>query len=216
LIAVVNVVSTATIWGAASQLRLVSVPGLVDPMPVIKGAPKALLAIREQAPGPATVFDENDAGWPRADAAIVDIIGELEGPNGELPLVAVAARSWTLNVNTVQLASVVEDHRGLPLTPLEAKPEDSVSTYTRLLSDPAHGEPSALVTMSSNEGDFVPVVTQAHVTRAARNLGFRRIARLSLPDGRKLFVWRKGAAPNSKSSPRGGAAAAPAPGSRRG
>jgi hypothetical protein len=72
---------------------------------------------------------------------------------------------------------------------LVADDGDSVAAYTRRLSDPRYGLPGLLVTMSSEAGDYVPRVTQAHAEAAARRLGFRLIQTMALPDGRLLRVW---------------------------
>jgi len=191
LIAAVNLVSTATIWSFASHTRLVSVPGFEEPFPVTKGVPKAVFAIRLQVPGPETVFDRRDEGWPRADREVTGLLAGLYGPHGEGPVVAFASRNRAISSNTVQLATVGKYHRGIFFTQLSAEPNDSVRTYRRQLSDPAFGQPTVLMTTSSNAGDFPPLVTQAYAIAAAKQLGFRRIHTLTLPDGRRLAMWRK-------------------------
>jgi hypothetical protein len=45
------------------------------------------------------------------------------------------------------------------------------------------------ITMSSERGDYLPHVTQAHAEAAARRLHFRLIQTMRLPDGRLLRVW---------------------------
>lgn len=195
LVATVTLVSASTVWADASRMRLVSLPGFDEALPLTKGVPKALIVIREQVPGPEATFDERDAGWLRADRLLVERLGRLAGPNGELPVVAFASRHRVLNSNTVQLASMVEDHRGFPLVQLEAEPTDSVAVYRDQLQSPGSGSPSVLITTSRNTDDFSPLVTQSHAETAARRLGFRRVSAMRLPDGRQLRIWQKHAKP---------------------
>ncbi len=196
VVGAVNLVSTSTIWAVISHTRSVSVPGFSESFPITKGVPKAVFAIRAQISGPETVFDAGDAQWPRANVAVADLLAGLYGQNEEAPVVAFASRNRALNTNTVQLASVVKYHRGVPLIQLEAEPSDSVATYTeQLAEDPKLGAASVLITMNRNTDDFPPVVTQSYAETAAKRLGFRRIRKIKLPDGRYLYVWLK-EAPN--------------------
>ena len=176
--------------------------------------PKAVFAIRSQVAGPETIFDAGDARWPETDARVAEVLAGLYGPNGEPPVVAYASRNRVLNTNTVQLASVVKYHQGLPLIQMEAEPNDSVATYTDQLTDPELGIATALVTVSSTTDDFPPVVTQSYAETAAKRLGFHKIRTLGLPDGRSLYFWRKGRI-NPAPSPSSDRSSS-APGSRRG
>jgi hypothetical protein len=196
LIAALNLVSTATIWSAASQTRKVSIPGISEELPVIKGVPKAVFAIRGQIRGPETVFDAGDAEWPIASEKVADALSEIHGPAEEAPVIAFASRNRALNTNTVNLASIAKYHRGLPLLQFEADPRDSTSVYTNLLTDPELGEPSVLITMSRNTEDFPPVITQSYAETAAKQLGFRKVHTLRVPDGRSLYIWQKGSPPD--------------------
>jgi hypothetical protein len=214
LVATVNLVSTATIWAPASRTRLVSLPGISESLPLTKGVPKAVFAIRAQIPGPETIFDAGDARWPKTDVKVAKVLAGLYGPNGEPPVVAYASRNRALNTNTVQLATVVKYHQGLPLIQMEAEPNDSVATYVDQLTDPKLGIATALVTVSSSTDDFPPAITQSYAETAARRLGFHRIRTLALPDNRSLYIWRKARvspapSPSSDRSPS-------APHSRRG
>ena len=201
IITTVNVLSTSTIWAAASRTRSISLPGFAESLPVTKGTPKAVFAIRLQVPGPEATFADHDTGWLRADRALAGQLTKLNGPDGNAPVVAFASRNRAINSNTVQLASIARYHQGIPFIQLAAEPSDSVYSYIAALKNPTDnvkqigaGEiapPTALITTSRDAGDFPPLVTQAYVETAARRLGFRRIYALTLPDGRKLRLWRK-------------------------
>lgn len=191
LISALNLISMATIWAPASHTRMVSLPGFTESFPITKGVPKAVFLIREQVPGPETIFDSHDAEWLRADTEVADAFYSIHGPNGEAPFIAFASRSRILNTNTVNLASLVKYHQSYLLVQLLAEPTDSVTSYIHQLIDPKNGPPSVLVTMSRNAGDFEPLVTQRYAETAARRLGFRRIDALRLPDGRQLRIWQK-------------------------
>lgn len=191
VITAANVLAMSTVWAEASRTRLVSLPGFDESLPVLKGVPKAVFVIRGQVRGPEATFTARDAGWLRADRALVRKLEGLAGPRGEFPVAALASRHRVLNTNTLQLASMAENRHGLPLIQLEAEPTDAVATYREQLSDGALGAPSVLVTMDRNTDDFDPLVTQAYAEAAARRLGFRRIDTMRLPDGRQLRIWQR-------------------------
>lgn len=190
VIAIVNLLSMSSIWSDAARTRMITLPGIYEELPVLNGAPIAVARFREQAPGPETVFDEGDREWVQADLRVAGLLADLSEPAAS-PVVAFGSRSRTLNTNTVQLASVLRHQRAIPFAQLLAEPDDSLSSYRRQLVDPKFGLPTVLITMSRNTGDYPPRVNQARVERAAREVGFRRINRLELPDGRQLYVWKK-------------------------
>jgi hypothetical protein len=193
IVAIFNVVSTASIWKWAAHGRYTSVPLLAEDLPITKGVPKAVFASRLQFPGSEYMFQRRDGLWLRADRKLDGIIASLYGPNGEAPVVAFATRNRTLNSNTVQLASVQKYQRGIPLEQfeIEEESEDSVGHYRELLEGDEEAAPSALVTMSSEVDDFTIAITQKKAEAAAREVGFHRFASMTLPDGRTLWVWRK-------------------------
>jgi 4-amino-4-deoxy-L-arabinose transferase-like glycosyltransferase len=184
LIAAVNLTASSALWSGLSRERQLDLPGLA-PLSWLNGVPFALADIRTQVPGSETRFDEGDRGWPLADARLAALLLAQEGD----PVVAFASRSRILNTNTVGLAAVLQAHQGIPMAQLVADDGDSVAAYIRQLSEPQYGLPGLLVTMSSEAGDYVPHVTQAHAEAAARRLGFRLIRTMTLPDGRLLRVW---------------------------
>jgi hypothetical protein len=186
-----NVISTSDIWPGAAHTRLVSVPGFDEALPVTKGTPHAVYAIRLQAPGPESRFVDRDEGWLKADRAVSRLLATFYGPEGQPPLVAFASRNRVISSNTVQLAMVQTYHTAIPFSQLSAEPNDSIATYIDQLSKPAFGRPSTLITMSRNTDDFPPLVTQSYAEAAARRLGFRKVRTMHLPDGRLLRVWRK-------------------------
>lgn len=193
LITVVNVISTATFWNWAAKAVYVHVPGAREELPLTKGEPKAVFAIRQQFPGPETRFVRRDGLWLRADRRLADIIAELDGPDGEAPGVAFASRNRALNANTVQLASITKYQRGIPLTQfeLQEEDEDTVAHYRELLEENGLGPAEVLVTMSSEENDFAIPITQSKAVTAARSLGFHQYRTMTLPDGRTLYVWKR-------------------------
>jgi 4-amino-4-deoxy-L-arabinose transferase-like glycosyltransferase len=211
-ITLANLAATSTLWDDLSKPRLVDVPAFGH-LPWIGGVPQAVGAIRVQAPGSESHFDERDHGWTRVDEELADVLLEPLGPGGTQPLATFASRNRVTSTNSVQLAAVLRAHRTIPLTQIVAEPTDSVANYTRQLG-PEFGSPSVLVTMSRNTEDFPPEITQAYAETAAKKLGFRRIRTFELPDGRSLYVWQKRAAASPAPSPH--PAPLSAPGSRRG
>jgi 4-amino-4-deoxy-L-arabinose transferase-like glycosyltransferase len=211
-IAALNLVASSDIWDGASKTRNVEVPALGE-LPWVSGEPHAVAAVRQQIPGPPTRFASQDEGWTKADAQLADLLLEPIGPEGPPRLVAFAMRNRVISTNSVGLAGLLHHHVGLPLTQLVPEPSDSVANYRHQLTDPVLGEPPALVTTSSEAGDFEPVVTQKKVEIAAKRLGFRLTREIPLPDGRSIRVWVKGAAPKKQS--RSAAARGRPAGSRR-
>jgi hypothetical protein len=189
-IAALNLIATSTITDDLSRPRHVDLP-LVGSLPWTNGVPHAVEGIRVQVPGPESRFDDRDRGWIEADQALAELLLRVNGPVGTPPVTAFASRNRAISTNTVTTASLMKYQRFVPLTQLNAEPTDSVATYVRQLTDPQFNLPTALVTMSTNAGDFDPKVTQKYAEIAARRVGFRQVTTMTLPDGRRLRVWVK-------------------------
>lgn len=190
IVAALNLVANSNVSDGLSRMRFIDLP-VLGGQPWIGGVPHAIAALRVQIPGPDTHFVERDKGWPLVDERLADLLIQPIGPGGYPPVVAFASRHRLISTNSVGLAALLKYHRGIPFTQLTAEPSDTVGNYARELSDPALPEQTALVTMSSNEGDFPPLVTQPYAEIAARRLGFHRLRTMRLPDGRILRVWLK-------------------------
>jgi hypothetical protein len=188
VICLFNTLSATTIWGWASKRQRIDIPALSREQPWSNGAPSAVLAIREQSPGPEWKFVKKDEGWPRADRRLVGLIENLAAAEGRPAVTAVAIRSWDLNTNTIQLAALVKLQRGIPLVGLTAEEGDTSAAYKRQLEGSGA---NTLVTASSEAKDFAPVVTQVLAEKAGRELGFRRRRTVDLPNGRTMWVWTK-------------------------
>lgn len=188
-IAALNTVSTATVWSDASHTRSVSIPGFASSFPVTKGVPKAIFRIRAQVDGPETVFGDEDEEWSEASDRVADELRKLHGPHGEAPTVAFASRSRVLSSNAVQMASLLKFQEGLAVIQLEAEPNNTTATYARQLRNPSFGTATVMVSIVPNTNDFPPVVSQRKAAVAARRTGLEKVARLRLPDGRRLFLW---------------------------
>jgi Dolichyl-phosphate-mannose-protein mannosyltransferase len=89
------------------------------------------------------------------------------------------------------LAAQLWFHRFLPVDYLRSwAGGDTVASYRRQLQTPRRE--NALVTGPPPPGGGS--VTRTKVEAAARSLGFRRARSLSLPDGRKIWIWWRGRA----------------------
>jgi 4-amino-4-deoxy-L-arabinose transferase-like glycosyltransferase len=188
LIAVLNLVASSGLWDEAGESRLVEVPVLGE-LPWVNGEAHAVAAIRVQVPGPVTHFDSADEGWTELDRKIANLLLSDIAPEGNPRLAAFASRNRVVSGNSVGLAGLLERRTGIPLTQIEAEPSDSVANYERQLTTPVIGEPTAVITTSTEKGDFEPLVTQAKVETALRNLDFRLVRRFPSPDGRTFRVW---------------------------
>jgi hypothetical protein len=185
-----NLLANLNLSAGMSATRTVSVPGF-GALPYANGVPKAVGTIREQVPGPESTFDDRDRGWLTADRALSARLIAMAGPYGELPVTAFASRNRVISSNSVGLAMELGYHTNVLFTQLLAEPDDTAANYVRQLTDPELGQPTVLITMSSEAGDFEPQVTQRIAEAAARRVGFHRVGSMRLPDGRILRLWRR-------------------------
>jgi 4-amino-4-deoxy-L-arabinose transferase-like glycosyltransferase len=199
-IGIINLVSTSGLWEDAGKPRLVEVP-VFGHLPWVNGEAHAVAAIREQVPGPITHFDTQDEGWTAVDSKLADLLQSPIAPEGPPRLTAFASRNRVVSTNSVGLAGLLDHHVGLPFAQIVGEPDDSVETYEQQLKTPTIGEPTAVVTTSTEAGDFEPLVTQKKVEMALRRTGFELVREVPAPDSRTFRVWVKGAVPKEQSQP---------------
>jgi hypothetical protein len=198
-IGVLNFLAHSAASDDLAKVRNVAVP-LLGELPWVNGEEHAVSAVRVQVPGPLNHFSDQDQGWTDADAKLSDLL-QRELDAGRVGLITFAMRNRVISTNSVGLANLLNHHVGLPLAQIAPEPTDSVANYRRQLSDPEFGQPTALVTMSSEAGDFEPVVTQKKVEAAAKPLGFRLVREFPLPDGRSARVWIKDPTAEAQTKP---------------
>jgi 4-amino-4-deoxy-L-arabinose transferase-like glycosyltransferase len=189
-IGALNVFASTDISEGGSKAKTVQLP-VFGYVPWVDGTPNAVDAIRVQVPGPIDRFSPSEKGWPELDAKLADLLLEPIGPGKTPPLVGMAARHRAMNTNSIGLAALLRHHAGIPFVQLEAEPADDVANYVKEIRESPAGELTALITTSSEVGDFPPTVTQSKAEAAAERLGFRVIRRFTMPDGRRLRVWVK-------------------------
>jgi hypothetical protein len=214
-VAAVNLLANSNISDSISEPRLVKVPAFGE-LPWISGEPHAVGNVRQQAPGPRTRFVAEDEGYVAVDIEMAKTLLEEIAPEGVPRLVAFASRNRVVSTNSIGLAGAVNFREGIPFTQLLAEP-DTVAHYEEQITGPELGEPTAVVTTSTEAGDFEPLVTQAKVETALKNLDFHLVRQVPMPDGRRLRIWvwnGKRYGPIAKSRP-SAAPTTPAPGSRR-
>lgn len=190
-IALVNLAASSALWESASKIRNVPVPMLGE-LPWVSGESHAVASIRPQVPGPLSHFEPEEKAWPEVDAKLADILLEPIAPEGPPRLVAFASRNRVVSTNSVGMAGLIYHSTAIPFTQLLAEP-DSVPHYERQLTGPEIGEPTAVVTTSTEAGDFEPLVTQKKVEVALRHTGFALVREVPMPDGRTARIWVKGA-----------------------
>lgn len=195
-IAIVNLVATSGLWEDAGRSRLVAVP-VFGELPWVNGEAHAVAAIREQVPGPVTHFDSADEGWTEVDAELADALLSKIAPEGRPRLAAFASRNRVVSGNSVGLAGLLDHRTGIPLTQIAAEPADTVANYERQLTTPVIGEPTAVITTSTEADDFDPLVTQKKAEAALRNTGFVLVRQIPSPDGRTFRVWVKSGKPKN-------------------
>jgi Dolichyl-phosphate-mannose-protein mannosyltransferase len=209
-IAAINLVANSNLSDDLSERRLVEVPAFGE-LPWISGEPTAVGNVRQQAPGPSTRFTSEDKGYVATDVELAKTLLDEIAPEGSPRLVAFASRNRVVSTNSVGLAGLVNYRRGIPFTQLLAEP-DTVAHYEEQITGPELGEPTAVVTTSTEAGDFEPLVTQAKVEAALKNLDFHLVRQVGMPDGRNLRVWvwnGKRYGPIAKSRPSPASASAP-------
>ncbi|HYH53486.1 MAG TPA: glycosyltransferase family 39 protein [Solirubrobacterales bacterium] len=187
-IALVNLAATSSLWDDVSKTRLVAVPFFGE-LPWVTGEAHAVAGIREQVPGPIDHFDTMDEGWTEVDSKIASLLLSPIAPEGMPRLSAFASRNRVVSTNSVGLAALLDHHVAIPFTQLLAEPNDSVATYTRQLTTPIIGEPTAVVTTSTEVDDFEPLVSQDKVEIALRRANFRLARAIPMPDGRQARIW---------------------------
>lgn len=178
-----NVLSNSNISDSLAKIRSVSVPGF-GTLAWVNGVPHAVSAMRSQLPGPESHFDAADHEWQVAGNELAGYVQQVTLEGGHEPL-AFGSRNQALNTSTLALNGLADFNRPFTLWQLQPEP-DTRASYVRQLKESGAG---ILVTMSSEAGDYVPVVTQSYVEAAARNLGFHVGRTSKLPDGRLMRVW---------------------------
>jgi hypothetical protein len=193
LVAGLNVASNSSQWESLAKAREVTVPAFGS-LPWIDGTPQVVSTVRDQAPGPPTRFVERDKGWVEANEELATTVLNLSEEGYNQP-VAFASRNHTLNSSSLLLAGLLTSRQSIWMAQLQAEP-DTVASYGRQLSGPELGHPGILVTMNREQDDFEPIVTQSKAVIAARKAGFKKVETMTLPDGRRLFVWVRKTSPS--------------------
>lgn len=178
-----NVLSNSGISESLARARSVEVPGF-GTVDWTNGVPHAVGAIRAQLPGPESHFGHSDHEWSVAGNELAGYVQRVTQAGAHEPLVF-GSRNEALNTSTLALDGLADFRRPFTLWQLEPEP-DTPASYARQLRGSGGG---ILVTMSSEVGDYAPLVTQAYVEAGARRLGFHATRTTRLPDGRLMRVW---------------------------
>lgn len=186
-VAAINLAANSNISDSISEPRLVEVPGFGE-MRWISGEPNAVGNVRQQAEGPRTRFIAEDEGYVAVDVEMAKTLLEEIAPEGVPRLTAFASRNRVVSTNSIGLAATVNFREGIPFTQILAEP-DTVAHYEEQITGPDLGRPTVVVTTSTEAGDFEPLVTQAKVETAVKNLDFHLARKVTMPDGRRLRIW---------------------------
>ncbi|MFL5873309.1 MAG: ArnT family glycosyltransferase [Solirubrobacterales bacterium] len=186
-VATINLLANSNISDSISKPRLVEVPTFGE-LRWISGEPNAVGNVRQQAEGPPTRFIAEDEGYVAVDVEMAKTLLEEIAPEGVPRLTAFASRNRVVSTNSIGLAGTVNFREGIPFTQILAEP-DTVAHYEEQITGPELGRPTAVVTTSTEAGDFEPLVTQAKVETALKNLDFHLARKVAMPDGRRLRIW---------------------------
>lgn len=187
-IATINLLAHSNVSDDLSEPRLVDVP-VFGELRWISGEPNAVGNVRQQTEGPRTRFVAEDEGYVAVDKEMATILLEKIAPEGVPRLVAFASRNRVVTTNSIGLAGIVDHRRGIPFALKPLAEPDTVAHYEEQIAGPELGRPTAVVTTSTEAGDFEPLVTQARVETALKNLEFRLVRQVPMPDGRRMRVW---------------------------
>jgi hypothetical protein len=183
---VFNVVMKADVLPVASEVRTVR-------LPVLGGATltngrgffhQHLVNEADYTLGPPTRWlPDREKGWLTMYDEMVSVLYRRPA---ELVQAYVATTEPLLNSSALRLAAIRSRHQGGIFGPVDTGGEDTVQAYRRFLAGKG---PGVLVTASRQGPHFGPSITQHLVEAAASSLGFERIERLRVPDGRELHLW---------------------------
>lgn len=182
-VTLLNVLSNSNVSNSLAKMRTVSVPAFGS-LPWINGVPHAVSAMRTQLPGPESYFSTADHEWEVAGNELAGFVLEATSKGAHEPI-GFASRNYALNTSTLALDGLADFDHPFYLFQLNPEP-DTVASYARQLREANIG---VLITMSSEEGDYPPLVTQAYAETAARQAGYSVAEKKTLPDGRLMRVW---------------------------
>lgn len=101
-------------------------------------------------------------------------------------------RHFIYNTNTVGLEQWVTQGMWTPFAAVD--PVDTGDTVTGDVDWLSRGNADDACLLLTSEGDkgyISPLVNQATMTEAARQVGFEPIDNWALPDGQKIVLWRR-------------------------
>jgi 4-amino-4-deoxy-L-arabinose transferase-like glycosyltransferase len=181
-----NLVSSSGLVEAVEYPSVVSIPAFGD-VPIADGRDHALAALRHQIDGPELSFASSERRWQEADHAMARFAFDYAGARGTTPYVCFASRHRVFNTNTVQLSGWLWFNREISVCQLLVdNGGDNVQAYKTWIDA---AQPNMLETTSTNARDFDPTVNQAYAEAAGRELGFKPVWTLTLPDGRQARIW---------------------------
>jgi 4-amino-4-deoxy-L-arabinose transferase-like glycosyltransferase len=113
-------------------------------------------------------------------------------PAAEKGGVAFGFRHHFLNPNTIRLASLVHGtdlYKLYMIAPLET--EESVKGYAEWLQKKDASGTCLLLTLSGDQGEFSPIVSDSLMYQAAKLVGFVPTQNWLAPTGQKLQLWKR-------------------------
>jgi 4-amino-4-deoxy-L-arabinose transferase-like glycosyltransferase len=105
--------------------------------------------------------------------------------------IAFGFRHHFINPNTIRLASLVQGvdlYKVYMIAPLETK--NSVEGYVNWLSEMKAADACVLLTLSGEQGIFLPIVSDRAMVHAAKLTGFVPTQSWLAPTGQKLQLWK--------------------------
>ncbi len=185
-------VSKVTVGGPLAGPRCVSVPAL-GCLRVLDGrgvAQQQPFARAWATADPARARRGAPGEWVTVTAVTASFLIDFAHQRGVEPVVFFASRDPLFNTNSVGLAGRMSQDQAIAMGQLLAeRGVDPLRNARRHLRDPRFGWPNLLLTVAPGPFEFRPSIDQSATERAARDLGFRLVRRVRLPDGRTARVF---------------------------
>lgn len=135
---------------------------------------------------------QNDVGfseWQEISATIAERIVTADPVASSM---AFGFRGYFLNVNSVQLEVLREEHWAVPVVQIE--PSDVLATeeaYLGWLIDGAASQSCNLLTATGDVNEFAPAPDTSALEAAAMRSGFVLTEEFLAPDGREIRLWQR-------------------------
>ncbi len=128
--------------------------------------------------------------WVAVNSSVSAKIYELHGGTH---LVSFANRHMIVNVNTIELQSMIDKGAFFPSTQIDTmQVPDTVEGYKQWLSQEPNKSACLFIASTKADGQFTPAPTYDYLHIAFEQSGLKKVAALPLPDvGQEMVFWKR-------------------------